>query len=142
MSVEAKHKRLIVTGANHMLQKTSGGFLLEIETAMHRSANVDEQSHFQRKIGLPFESKDRLRRLVIVKNMEVALVQIAHKLAMPVRGNKKDVDLVHSFLDSEDRILVVDRDQGAAANVREMRTAGSSYELVVGVLSGRRGGKI
>src|SRR5207244_9512200 len=47
--------------------------------------------------------------------------------------------LVHSFLDSEDRILVVDRDQGAAANVRVKRTAGSSYEGVVRLCRGQRG---
>jgi hypothetical protein len=65
---------------------------------------------------------------MVVEDVEVALVQIAHKLAMLVHGNKKNVDLVNSFLDGENGILIVSRPRGAAGYVSVNRIVGSSYE--------------
>ena len=49
-------------------RKAGRGSLLEIESAVHRSADVDQQTHVQGQIGFPAEIQDRLRRLVIVEN--------------------------------------------------------------------------
>src|ERR1700751_1494768 len=46
-----------------------------------------------------------LRGLVIIENGEICLVQIAHKLAVLVCGNKKDVNFVYPLLNGENRVL-------------------------------------
>src|ERR1700693_3257324 len=68
--VESNYKGFIETGSERVLQKVYSRVLLEVETAMHRSAHVDEQAKMQRQIGFAAKVDNRLRRLVIVENFE------------------------------------------------------------------------
>src|SRR5207302_3098787 len=86
-----------------VLKKTDGGVLLEIKTAVHRSAHVDQQAEMQWQIGFPAKINNGLRRLVIVENREIVLVQIADKFAVLVGGDEQNVHLVHTFVDGEHR---------------------------------------
>ena len=45
-----------------------------------------------------------LRRLVIVQDAEIALVQVADELAMMVGGNEQHIDFVDPLLDGKDGI--------------------------------------
>ena len=85
-------------------RKADRGFLLKIKPAVHRTAGIDQQSQLQRQIGFPAEIHDRLRRLVIVENGEIALVQIAHELAMMVGGDEQNVDFIDPLLDGKDGV--------------------------------------
>src|ERR1700733_11862806 len=74
VAVEANDKRLIVAGAKGVIQETGGRVLLEIEPAVHRSTDIDQQTQVQRQIGLTAEVENRLGWLVVVENAEIALV--------------------------------------------------------------------
>ena len=91
-------KALSKSGAHRVLQETGGGILFEIKAAVHRSAHVDQQAEVQWQIGFAAEIQMDLRRLVIVKNAEIVLIQVAHKLAVLVGGNKQHVDFIHPFV--------------------------------------------
>src|SRR5579872_5448988 len=84
-----------------MLQKTDSSLLLEIEAALHRAAHIDEQAEMQRQVGFAAKVYDRLRRLVIVEDGEVGLVQIAHKFAVLVGRDKKNIHFIHALVDGE-----------------------------------------
>ena len=103
LGVEANYECFIETGAHRVLQKIDGGILLEIKTAVHRSAHIDEQAKVQRQIGLAAEINNRLRGLVIVKDGEIFFIQVAHKLAMFVGGNKQHVYFIDPFMNGEQR---------------------------------------
>ena len=104
VTVEAHHESLVEIRAQGVLQEADCSFLLEIETAVHRSAGVDQQAQLQRQIGLAAEVHDRLGRLVIVQDGEIALVQVAHKFAAMVSGDEEHIDFADPFLDGQDGI--------------------------------------
>src|SRR5580704_17276515 len=95
MSVEAHNECLVEADSQRVLQETRGRALLEIKPAVYRPADIDQQTHMQRQIGFATEIENRLRRLVVVKNAEIILIQIADKLAMLVGRDEQHVNLVH-----------------------------------------------
>src|SRR5271165_5735515 len=88
LPVEAYDESLVKIEAHGVLQKTDGSILLEFETASNRTAGIDQKSEFDGQVDLAPEIDDGLRRLVIVEDGEVFLVQVAHKLAMFVGGDE------------------------------------------------------
>ena len=88
--------------AKRVLQETRGRVLLEIKSAIHRAADVDQQPKVQRQIRFPPEVQNRLRRLVVVKNIEIVLVQVAHELAMLVGRDEQHVHLIHPGMQGDD----------------------------------------
>ena len=68
LRVESHHKRLVEARANHVLQETDGCFLFKVESAVHRSTDINQQSHFDGQVGFAAEIQDALRRFVVVKN--------------------------------------------------------------------------
>ena len=85
--------------------KAGSRLLFEVETAVHRAADVHQQAEVQRKIGLAAEIQNRLRRLVIVENAEIVLIQIAYKLAVLVGRDKEDVHFIHAGVQRNQRVL-------------------------------------
>ena len=69
-----------------------------------------------------------LHGFVIVEDRKIGLVQIADELAMAIGSDKKDVHLIHPFLDGEDRLVCVagavcdGNRSGVGGNSRERRT--------------------
>ena len=120
-------KALSKPGANRVLKEADGRILLELKTAVDRSADIDEQAHVQGQIGFVAEIQNGLRRLVIVENREIGLVEVANKLAMLIGGDEKNVDLVHSFVDGEQSALgIVVRSSGVGAD------AGRAAGIILG----------
>ncbi len=72
----------------------------------HRAAHVHEQAEFDGQVGFAAEIEDRLDRLVIVKNREIALVQIADEFAMAIGGDEKHIDFIDALPDGQDRLSV------------------------------------
>ena len=125
VAVEAHHKRLVEAGAHRVLQKTGGRVLLKIEPAVHRSADIDQQAQVQGQIGFAAEVQDRLRRLVIVKNGEIVLVQIADELAVLVGRDEQHVDFIHPRVQGDHRVLrivgILDRRSRRSAALYALR---------------------
>src|SRR5580658_2320307 len=92
--VEANDKGFVEADANGVLQKADGCILFEIKTAVDRSADVDQQAEVQRQIGFAVEVENGLRRLMIVENREIGLIQVANKFAMLVGRDEQYVDFV------------------------------------------------
>jgi hypothetical protein len=101
--VKADDESFVEAGTDRVLQEADGGILLELKTAVNRSAHVDEQAQVKRKIGFATKVYDRLRRLVIVENREIVLIQVADKFSMLVGSDEKHVDFVDAFADGEHR---------------------------------------
>ena len=126
LGVEAHNESLVEAGANRVLQEVDGGILLEIKTAVHRSADVDEQAEVQRQIDLAAEVENRLRRLVIVENGEIGLAEVADKFAVLVGGDEQNINFIHPFVNGEQRAglgIVVRNgsrgtDRGRSAGIR------------------------
>ena len=59
----------------------------------------------QRQISFPAEVQNRLRRLMVVENAEIRLIQIAHELAMLVGRNEQHVDFIHPRVQGDQRAL-------------------------------------
>ena len=104
VSAETHDKSFVEIRPQGVLQEADRGFLFEIEAAVHRAAGIHQQSQLQRQISFAPEIHNRLRRLVVVQDGEIALVQIAHELAMVVRRNEQHIDLIHPLLDGKDGI--------------------------------------
>src|SRR5215469_13949011 len=96
---ETHHKGIVVAGADGMLQKPHGGFLLELKTPFDRTAGVDQQTNAQRQVCLLREINDGLRRFMVIENIEIFLVEVADELTMLVRGNKQDVYFIDPLAD-------------------------------------------
>ena len=105
MRTEAGDESAVVPLAQGVLQERGRGSLLELESAAHRAAGVDQQPHVQRKIGFSPEIQDGLRWLVIVQNRKVALIQIPHELAVLIGSDEKYVNLVHPGMNGDDGVL-------------------------------------
>jgi hypothetical protein len=88
-----------------MIQETNSSFLFEIEAATYRSTSIDQQSQFKRQISIAAEIDNRLGWLVIVQDIKVSLIEIAHKLTMLVCSNKKQTHFVDSLGDREDGLV-------------------------------------
>src|ERR1700733_13852079 len=101
--VEADYESPVESHANRVLEKADRGSLLEIKTAVDRTAHVDEQSHVQRQIGFATKIQNGLRRLMIIKNRKIALIQISNKLAMLVCGDEQHVHFIDTFVNGEHR---------------------------------------
>ena len=86
---------------DRVLQEPRRGVLLEIKTRAHRPADIHEQAHLQRQIGLASERYDRLDRLVIIKEIEIVLTQISDEFAVLIRRDEQNVHFVHAFTDRE-----------------------------------------
>ena len=92
VAAEAHDKSFVEIGPQGVLQETDRGFLLEIKAAVHRTAGIHQQAQLEGQIGLAAEVYDGLRRLVIVQDGEIALVQVAHELAAMVSGDEQHID--------------------------------------------------
>src|SRR5580700_4883417 len=101
--VEADYESPVESHANRVLEKADRGILLEIKTAVDRTAHVDEQAHVQRQIGFATKIQNGLRRLMIVKDRKIALIQISNKLAMLVGGDEQHVHFIDTFVNGEHR---------------------------------------
>src|SRR5690349_16353095 len=97
--VETHHKRFVEARSNHMLQETHGCFLLKIEAAVDRSADINQQAQFDGKISLTAKVQNALRRFVVVQNAEVILVQVAYKFPPLVGRDKQDVHFIDALAD-------------------------------------------
>ncbi len=76
---------------------------------MDRSADVDEQTEVQRQIGFAAEIQNGLRRLVIVENGEITLIEVADELAMLVGGDEQHVHFIDPLANSEAGLRIVFR---------------------------------
>ena len=92
--VKTHDKRLIVVRTNGLVQKLDGRFLFELEAVAHGVAGVDEQADLQRQIGFGVEAANFLRRLVVVDDTEIALLEIGDAAAVLVGHGEHDVDFV------------------------------------------------
>jgi len=97
---------MVVIYADRMLQKSGRRSLLELKTAVDRGAGIDQQSQFQWEICLLGKFDDLLRRFVIVENVKILRLQIAHELAMFIHGDEQNVNLIDPLLDSDDRCRI------------------------------------
>src|SRR5260370_24673749 len=75
LGVEADHEGFVEAGADRVLQEADGGILLEIKTAVYRSAYVDQQAEVQRQISFSPKINNRLRRLGIFGKWRNGFVQ-------------------------------------------------------------------
>ena len=55
----------------------------------------------KRQIGFAAEVDNRLRRLVIVEDREIGLIQVADKFAVLVGGDEENVNFIHALVDGE-----------------------------------------
>src|ERR1700674_3869187 len=90
-----------------MLEEADGRVLLELKTAVDRTAYVDEQAEVQGQIGFSAKVKNGLRRLVIVENREIVLIEIANKFAMLVSGDEEDIHFIDAFVNGEHRARLI-----------------------------------
>src|SRR5258708_16843499 len=95
LAVESENERLVKSCANRALQKTRGGSLLKIKAVVHRTAHVKQQSKMHRQVSFPVEINNRLRRLVVVENCEVVLIEIADEFAVLVRRDEEHIDFIY-----------------------------------------------
>ena len=72
VAAEAHHKSFVEICPQGVLQKADRGFLLEIKAAVHRAAGIHQKAQFEGQIGLTAKIHNRLRRLVIVQDVEIA----------------------------------------------------------------------
>src|SRR5579872_4809299 len=115
MAVEGNHKSFVEIGTNGVLQETHCRVLFEVEPRPHRSAGVDQEPKLNGKVSLAAEIHNRLRWLMIVKNREVFLIEVAHKFAMFVSGNEQHIDFVYPGLDGDYRFIGI-KIRGASRN--------------------------
>src|SRR5580658_583391 len=130
--VEPYDEGAVIAGANNVLQKSRGSVFFESETALHRAAHVHEQAEFDGQVGLAAEVKDRLHRLVVIKNREIVLVQIADELAVAIGGDEQHVDFIDALLDGEDGFVHV---VGGGNRGRKSSGAAGSGDHIGTVLS-------
>jgi len=130
LGVEADDEGFVEVGADRVLQKADGGVLLEIETAVNRAADVDEQAEMQREIGFAAEIENRLRGLMVVENGEIGLVEVANKFAVLVGSDEQDVNFVDAIANGKHRAgLIVVRSGRAGIGVESGRARGVSSGL-------------
>src|SRR5260370_2992637 len=98
LGVEADYEGFVEAGADCVLQEVYGGVLLEIKTAVDRSAHVDKQAEVQRQISFAPKINNRLRRLVDIEHREGGLIQVADKLPILVGGDEQKVNLLGPFV--------------------------------------------
>ena len=101
---ESHDERPVEVKAQSLLEKTCRGRLLKVETAVHRAAGINQQAQFEGQVGFAPEIDDGLRRLVVVQDGKVRLVQVADKLAVVVGRDKQDIDFIHPGFDGKDWI--------------------------------------
>ena len=89
---------------HRLVQELDGRLLLELETVADGIAGIDEQSDLQGQIGFGVEATQFCRRLVIVHDAEIGLLEIGDTLAMLVGDGEHDVHFVGRSLDRGDRI--------------------------------------
>src|SRR5262249_50744033 len=70
--------------SQRLLQEDGSRLLLVLKEIPDRSADVDQQSNFQRQIRLPQEVGQRLRLLSVVEHLDVGRCEIRDKAASPI----------------------------------------------------------
>ena len=100
---KADDKGLIVLRPNRLAQKIDGRFLLELEAIAHRLAGIDQEADLQGKVSLTVETEYLLRRLTIVQNLEIVLLQALYVVAVLVGDGENQVYFAHRRAEDEQR---------------------------------------
>ena len=94
-NVKTDDKGLVGFLPEGLLQKRDGRVLLEREAIVHRLAGIDQQADLQGKIRFALKAEDLLRRLVVVKNLEIVLLQVLDVVVVLVGDGEDQVDFAH-----------------------------------------------
>ena len=92
--VESHDKGAVAAGLENLQQKLGGRLLLELKAGANRGAGVDDDAHAQRQIDLLVEGVDLGRRLLVVEQGKVALLQVGNVVPMLVGDGEDEVDLI------------------------------------------------
>ena len=111
--VESHYKRLVETSTNDVLQESNCRLLFKVESAVHGTTHIEEQSHFDWQVCFALEIQDALWRFVVIQNREVGLIQVSHELAAFIGRYKEDINLVNPFADRKNPIIRIVRRGGA-----------------------------
>ena len=103
--IEADDESLVVSRMNRLVQKFDRGFLFELEAVADGIAGIDQQSDLQRQVGFRVEAANLLRRLVVIDNGEIALLQIGDAAAVLVGHGEYDVHFVGGNANGEDGVI-------------------------------------
>lgn len=79
---------------DRLVQKLDRRFLLEPETVTHGVAGVDEKSNLEWQVRFSVEAANFLRRLIVVGDAEIILLEIGDAMAMLISDGEDDIDLV------------------------------------------------
>src|SRR5207249_1385593 len=93
--IEAKHERLVIPGADGLVQKLNCRFLLELETVADGVTGIDQKSDAQRQFGLAPETANFFNRLLIVDDLEVAFAEVLHIMVVLIRHSKHHAYFVY-----------------------------------------------
>ena len=93
-NIESHHKGAIALGLEDLQQKLDGGLLLELKAGTNRGAGIDDDAYTQRQIDLLAERGDLFRRLLVVEQRKVALLQIWNVVAVLVGHGEDEIDFV------------------------------------------------
>src|ERR1700737_2469138 len=88
--IEGHHKSFVVATAQHAEQKIRRGVLLKLQAIANAIGGIQKHSDAQRKIGLFAEITDLLRD-IIIKNLEIVLVQFWNKFVTAIEHRKQNV---------------------------------------------------
>src|SRR5258708_4844381 len=105
LQVKTDDKGLIVLRPNRLAQKLDGRFLLELKAIPHRLAGIDQESDLHGKISLAVETEYLLRRLAIIQNLEIVLLQAFDVSAVLIGDGEKQVYFAHRRAQYEQRFI-------------------------------------
>ncbi len=92
--VEADDEGLVGLRPHHLVQKFDGRLLLKAEALADGIAGIDQQAYAQRQSGLALKCLNVDRRLALVEQPNVLLLQVLDESAMFVRGGEDQIDQV------------------------------------------------
>src|SRR5580693_10397305 len=105
MPVKAHDEGLVKIWAHGVLQETDGGVLFEVKAPAHGTTGIDQKAKLNGQIGLAAKIYNGLRRLMVVEDRKVLLVEVAHELTMPVGRNEQHIAFIHPLLDRDNGVV-------------------------------------
>jgi hypothetical protein len=117
--IEAHDEGAVAFGLEHLEQKLGGRLLLKLEAGADGGAGVDDDAHAQRQIDLLVKRVDLGRRLLVVEQRKVALLQVGNVVAVLVGDGEDEVDFIDADMDGRRAVSVFDPGPGAASGAVE-----------------------
>ena len=99
--VEADHKRLVRLWTHHLVQKFHRCVLFKAEAVANRVARINQQSHPQRQSGLALKRLNPRRRLALVEQPYIVLLQILDEVAVLVGRGEDQIDQIDFHSNAE-----------------------------------------